>query len=394
MPVVQLCAQFVKEAACPPDKGKVDYYDRAIKGFILEARPSGGKTFHLRYRDAHGKLRQHKIGDAVAISFDKARQKALRLRSEVVLGGDPLEERKALRQVPTVAEFIRDTYIPHIHLHRRNLQSTLSFINCHILPRFGAKHLDEITTSLLTQAHLDLRAKGYALASANKIPILFKIMFNLAKKKNIQGAQSNPANGVVLFNPNNAKERYLSAAETQRLYEVLDRSENTQLKHIVTLLLMFGCRKRELLDAEWSHFDLERRNWRIPMSKNGKARNIPISAKALEILNSLPRWKGCPYVVPNPATKKPFGNLYYPWDKIRKEAGMPDLRMHDLRHTFASNLVNSGQSIYVVSKLLGHSQIKTTARYSHLADETLLSAVDAAAKVVDANWKSSAPPQG
>ncbi len=157
---------------------------------------------------------------------------------------------------------------------------------------------------------------------------------------------------------------------------------------------MFGCRKRELLDAEWSHFDLERRNWRIPMSKNGKARNIPISAKALEILNSLPRWKGCPYVVPNPATKKPFGNLYYPWDKIRKEAGMPDLRMHDLRHTFASNLVNSGQSIYVVSKLLGHSQIKTTARYSHLADETLLSAVDAAAKVVDANLKSSAPPQG
>lgn len=394
MPVVQLSAQFVKEAVCPPDKGKVDYYDCAIKGFILEARPSGGKTFHLRYRDAHGKLRQHKIGDAVAISFDKARQKALRLRSEVVLGGDPLEERKALRQVPTVAEFIRDTYIPHIHLHRRNLQSTLSFINCHILPRFGAKHLDEITTSLLTQAHLDLRAKGYALASANKIPILFKIMFNLAKKKNIQGAQSNPANGVVLFNPDNAKERYLSAAETQRLYEVLDRSENTQLKHIVTLLLMFGCRKRELLDAEWSHFDLERHNWRIPMSKNGKARNIPISAKALEILNSLPRWKGCPYVVPNPATKKPFGNLYYPWDKIRKEAGMPDLRMHDLRHTFASNLVNSGQSIYVVSKLLGHSQIKTTARYSHLADETLLSAVDAAAKVVDANWKSSAQPQG
>ena len=394
MPVVQLSAQFVKEAVCPPDKGKVDYYDHAIKGFILEARPSGGKTFHLRYRDTHGKLRQHKIGDAVAISFDKARQKALRLRSEVVLGGDPLEERKALRQVPTVAEFIRDTYIPHIHLHRRNLQSTLSFINCHILPRFGAKHLDEVTTSMLTEAHLDLRAKGYALASANKIPILFKIMFNLAKKKNIQGAQSNPANGVVLFNPNNAKERYLSAAETQRLYEVLDRSENTQLRHIVTLLLMFGCRKRELLDAEWSHFDLERRNWRIPMSKNGNARNIPISAKAQEILNSLPRWKGCPYVVPNPATKKPFGNLYYPWDKIRKEAGMPDLRMHDLRHTFASNLVNSGQSIYVVSKLLGHSQLKTTARYSHLADETLLSAVDAAAEVVDANWKSSAQPQG
>ncbi|MCT9812289.1 site-specific integrase [Acidovorax sp. Be4] len=393
MPIVQLSAQFVREASCPPEKGKVDYYDSAIKGFILEARPSGGKTFHLRYRDAHGKLRQHKIGDATAISYDKARQKAQRLRSEVALGGNPLEERQALRLVPTLAEFIRDTYIPHIHLYRRNFQSTLSFINCHILPRFGSKHLDAITTNMLSEAHMDLRAKGYALAQANKLPILFKIMFNLAKKKDIQGAQSNPASGVVLFDPNNAKERYLSAAETQRLHEALARSDNTQLKHIVALLLMSGCRKRELLDAKWEHFDLERRNWRIPMSKSGKARNIPISARVLEILNSLPRWKDCPYLIPNPETKKPFGNLFYPWDKVRKEVGLPDLRMHDLRHTFASNLVNSGQSIYVVSKLLGHSQLKTTARYSHLADETLLSAVDAAAKVVDASWKSSAQPQ-
>ena len=388
MPVVPLSAQFVKEAVCPPEKGKVDYYDASIKGFILEVRPSGGKTFHLRYRDAHGKLRQHKIGDADAISHDKARKKAQYLRSEVELGGNPQEDRKALRQVPTLAEFVRDTYIPHIHLHRRNFQSTISFLNHHILPRFGSKHLDEITTLMLTEAHLDLRAKGYALAQANKLPVLFKIMFNLAKKKEIPGAQSNPAHGVVLFNPNNAKERYLTAAETQRLYEALDQSENTQLKHIVSLLLMFGCRKRELLDAQWEHFDLERRNWRIPMSKNGKARNIPISARALEILNSLPRWKGCPYVIPNPETQKPYGNLYHPWDKVRKQVGLDDLRMHDLRHTFASNLVNSGQSIYVVSKLLGHSQIKTTTRYSHLADETLFSAVDVAARVVDASWQA------
>ncbi len=387
MPVVQLSAQFVRESSCPPGKAKVDYYDSAIKGFILEARSSGGRTFHLRYLDARGKLRQHKIGDAIAISYDKARQKAMRLRSEVELGGNPLEERKALRSVLTLAEFIRDIYVPHIQLHRRNFQSTLSFIKWHILPRFGAMHLDAITTDMVTEAHLDLRAKGYAFAQANKLPVLLKVMFNLAKKNGLPGSQSNPANGVLLFTPNNAKERYLSSAETQRLHEALSKSENTQLKSIVTLLLLFGCRKRELLDAEWEHFDLERRNWRIPLSKSGKARNIPISDKALEVLKGLPRWKGCIYVVPNPDTKLPFGNLFYPWDKVRKEAGLADLRMHDLRHTFASNLVNSGQSIYVVSKLLGHSQLKTTARYSHLADETLLSAVDAAAKVVAPSWK-------
>lgn len=390
MPIVKLSAQFVREAVCPPGKSKVDYYDSALKGFILEARPSGGKTFYLRYHDSHGKLRQCKIGDAAAVSYDKARQKAMRLRSEVELGGNPLKERQALRAVPTLAEFIRDTYVPHIHLHRRNFQSTLSFIKCHVLPRFGAKHLDEITTNMLAEAHQDLRTKGYALAHANKIPILFKIMFNLARKKGIPGSESNPADGVVLFNPNNAKERYLSAAETQRLHEALSQCGSAQFKSIVALLLLLGCRKRELLDARWEDVDLERRNWRIPMSKSGKARNIPISDRALEVFQALPRWKGCPYVVPNPNTKQPFGNLYHPWDKVRREAGMPDLRMHDLRHTFASNLVNSGQSIYVVSKLLGHSQLKTTARYSHLADETLMSAVDAAAKVVDTSWRPSA----
>ncbi|KEH07056.1 integrase [Delftia tsuruhatensis] len=390
MPIVKLSAQFVREAVCPPGKSKVDYYDSALKGFILEARSSGGKTFYLRYHDSHNKLRQCKIGDAAAVSYDKARQKAMRLRSEVELGGNPLEQRQALRAVPTLAEFIRDTYVPHIHLHRRNFQSTLSFIKCHVLPRFGAKHLDEITTNMLAEAHQDLRTKGYALAHANKIPILFKIMFNLARKKGIPGSESNPADGVVLFNPNNAKERYLSAAETQRLHEVLSRCGSPQLKSIVALLLLLGCRKRELLDARWEDVDLERRNWRIPLSKSGKARSIPISDRALEVLRGLPRWSGCPYVIPNPDTKRPFGNLFYLWDKVRKEAGIADLRMHDLRHTFASNLVNSGQSIYVVSKLLGHSQIKTTARYSHLADETLMSAVDAAAKVVDTSWRPSA----
>ncbi|MPT52933.1 site-specific integrase [Delftia sp.] len=387
MPIVKLSAQFVREAVCPPGKSKVDYYDSALKGFILEARSSGGKTFYLRYHDSHNKLRQCKIGDAAAVSYDKARQKAMRLRSEVELGGNPLKERQALRAVPTLAEFIRETYVPHIHLHRRNFQSTLSFIKCHVLPRFGAKHLDEITTNMLAEAHQDLRTKGYALAHANKIPILLKIMFNLARKKGIPGSESNPADGVVLFNPNNAKERYLSAVETQRLHEALSRCGSAQFKSIVALLLLLGCRKRELLDARWEDVDLERRNWRIPMSKSGKARNIPISDRALEVFQALPRWKGCPYVVPNPNTKQPFGNLYHPWDKVRREAGMPDLRMHDLRHTFASNLVNSGQSIYVVSKLLGHSQLKTTARYSHLADETLMSAVDAAAKVVDTSWR-------
>ncbi|WP_422846966.1 tyrosine-type recombinase/integrase [Acidovorax sp. M14] len=379
MPNVNLDAQFVRDAVCQEGRGKTDYYDNAITGFILEVRATGGKTYSLRYRDPHGKQRQRKIGDAKSITFEKARQAAEKLRAKVVLGESPADDKKALRQVPTLESFINDKYLPHIRAHRRNFQSTISFLNHHILPRFGSLHMDGITSVMIEQAHQEMRAKDYAPATANKLPVLMKIIFNLAKKQGVQGASQNPANGVALFQLNNAKERFLTGEETTRLHEALARSENTQLKHIVALMLMFGCRKRELLDAKWEDFDLERHIWRIPMSKTGKARTIPISSKALEVLQQLRRWKGCAYVVPNPETLKPFANLYCCWNTARKRAGLPDVRMHDLRHSFASNLVNAGQSIYTVGRLLGHSQVKTTQRYAHLSDSTLFAAVDVAA---------------
>ena len=179
-----------------------------------------------------------------------------------------------------------------------------------------------------------------------------------------------------------ARERYLSAEETQRLLEHLEKSKNPQLKYIVPLLLLLGCRKRELLDSRWEDFDLERRTWRIPMSKSGKVRYVPLSKTAIEILEQLPRWEGCPYVIPNPDTKLPYTQIHRAWDNARKAAGLPDVRMHDLRHSMASNMVNSGRSIYEVAKVLGHSQLKTTQRYAHLSQETLLAAVDAAASKV------------
>lgn len=117
----------------------------------------------------------------------------------------------------------------------------------------------------------------YAPATANRVVILLRYMFNLARKWHIPGAENNPTAGVQLFEANNARERYLTAEETKRLVSVLTGSDNTQLKYIVPLLLLMGCRKRELLDAKWQDFDLDRRQWRIPMTKSGKARHVPVS---------------------------------------------------------------------------------------------------------------------
>lgn len=388
MPVVSMDQAFVRSTQCPEGKNKIDYYIDAkdVVGLVLEIRKSGGRTFYFRWRDQRGAQRQMKIGDANAITLNAAKQAVQKLRSKVTLGHNPLDEKKVLRSIPTLAELYRDTYLPFLRTYRRNLHSDLSFWKVQVLPRFGHKHLDQITQNDVIQAHRKILASGLKPASANRMIIQIRYAFNVAKKTGIPGTEVNPAVGVKLFECNNARERYLSTEETERLRQALDASENPQLKHIVAFLLLVGCRKREFLDSQWQDFDLERRLWRIPISKNGKARHVPLSDAALAILAQLPRWKGCSFVVPNPATLKPYGNLFYPWDKARKAAGLPELRMHDLRHSFASNLVNSGRSLFEVSRLLGHSQIRTTQRYSHLDQETLLCALDAAASALGGNW--------
>lgn len=149
-------------------------------------------------------------------------------------------------------------------------------------------------------------------------------------------------------------------------------------------MLLTGTRKRELLDAKWDQFDLPRRAWRVPTTKAGKPRSVPLSEDAIKIIDDLPRWKDCPYLIPNPATKKPYTSVFHAWDKARKQAGLGDVRMHDLRHSAASNMANSGQSLYTVGKVLGHSQPRTTQRYAHLSNETLVAAANAGAAV--AGW--------
>lgn len=386
MPNVNLDARCVRTAACLEGKSKTDYYDNAITGFILEVRSTGGKTYHLRYRDAHGKQRQHKIGDAQSISFDKARQAAQVLRSRVVLGESPAEERKTKRSIPTLAEFSADRYMPFVKGYKKSWDSDDSYLRNHLLPKFGSLHLDQVTQEAAIEFHHGMRAAGYAFATCNRMIILLRYMYNLGKKWKIPGAESNPTAGVPLYEANNARERFLTAQETQRLRLALEHSENPQLRYIVPLLLLSGARKRELLEAKWAHFDLERRTWRIPTSKTGKARHVPLSAAVLSVLAQVPRWEGCAYVVPNPKTREPYVSVFCSWNTARKQAGLPEVRMHDLRHSMASNMVNSGRSIYEVAKVLGHTQIKTASRYSHLSQATLLDAVDAAANATGTNW--------
>lgn len=385
MPVVSMDSTFVLTATCPPDKRKVDYYSDKLSGFILEVRANGGKSFHLRYKDPYGRLRQLRIGPYPDISFEKAKREAVKLRSRVVVGENPLEEKQAKRLVPTVQE-LSVRYLDYVSTYKRSYANDERALRLHILPKFGRMRLDELEPEVIAVWFRQKVKEGLTPASVNFLHVVMGHMFKLAARWKVPGVEINPVTSIPHFEANNARERYLTPAETERVKAAIEASPNRQLRYIIPLLLLTGARKRELLDAKWEHFDLNQRRWRIPHSKNGKARHVPLSQAALDVLAQVPRWDDCPFVVPNPRTKKPYKDIFYVWNKARIEAGLPDVRVHDLRHTAASNMVSSSQSLYVVGQVLGHARVTTSQRYAHLSQESLLVAVDAGASASGINW--------
>ena len=378
MPKCRLDAAAAMVARCPLGKKKIDLWDEVTTGFVLEVRATGGKTYYLRYFDQGGRQRQLKIGGFGDISFDQARKAARRLRSEVVLGGDPLAAKQEKRSVPTYGE-LADRHIAHAKTYQRSWWSTEGLLRKHVIPRWGKLRLDEITPPAISQWLAEKRAEGLQPASVDKLRVLLSKSLQLALEWQVPGVDRNPVRSVPRAKYDNKRERYLEAAEADRLLSAAERSLNPQLRAIVHLLLLTGARVSELLHAEWRHVDLVGRRWHIPVTKNGRGRHVPLAKEAVDVLEGLPRFDGCPYVLPNPETLRPFVSIKKAWQTARREAGLGDVRLHDLRHTCASQLVNAGVDLYAVGKVLGHSSVASSQRYSHLANDTLLAAVEAGA---------------
>ena len=376
MAKLKLTQSRVSEATCPSNKKRADWFDTDCKGLVLEARITGGKTFHLRYQDSRGRTRQLSLADANDVTLSQARALADKARNQIAMGEDPKEQRAIAKAVPTFAAFIEERYLPYVKGYKKSWDSDQSYLSNHVLPAFGKKYMDEVTKQEVISFHHGIRAKGYAEGTANRILILLRYAFNLADKWGIAGVRVNPTKDVPLFEDHaGKKERYLSKEEAQRIFEAVRRSENPVLQHIVPMLILTGARKREVLDARWEDFDFERRHWRIHTTKLGKPRFVPMSDGVVGLLESLPRFD-CEWVFANPKTLKPYVSIFCSWNTARTKAGLADVRIHDLRHSYASFLVNAGRSLYEVQRLLGHTQIKTTQRYAHLSHDTLLDATN------------------
>ena len=381
---IDLTQVFVKRVVCEQGKSKQEFYDNEIKGFSLEVRANGVKTYYVRTRGIDGKRVAKKIGDAKVISVKDARAKAIKLKRKIESQVDNLTlEAEDSGQGMTLVEFYNDHYFPYIKKQIKSYETNISVFKNHILPAFGLKNMVEIKKSEIITLHSNMvQIKKLAPATANKVLIFISHAFNVALELEIKGIEVNPASKIKPYVLNNAKERYLTKEEAARLIEAINQTQqNIHLKYIIPMLILTGARKGEVLKAKYEDFNLNQLTWTIPISKSGKKRILPLTPQLLELYNSIPKTNG-EYLFTSPITGKPYVTIYQSWNSARIKAGLKDVRVHDLRHSFASALVNNGRSLYEVQILLGHSTSKMTQRYAHLSNESLMNAASCASSLI------------
>ncbi len=375
-------------AAIKPGDRDLFVWDDELPGFGLRVKPSGVKSYILQYRNQHNVSRRYTLGRHGVIGPEKARVKAKSLLAGVQDGADPATERREAREAPTVADLAERYMAEHARPKKRpsSARTDASNLRLHVLPALGRKRVAVVTRADIADLHHAMRETPGA---ANRTLALVSKMMNLAEKWGWRLDGSNPCRHVERY-PERAMERFLSGDELGRLGSVLAEVERTGTEFpsvvaAIRLLMFTGARLGEILNLEWTHVDFERTCLRLPESKTG-AKVIHLSAPALEVLTGIER-DGSPWVIAGRGSGRPLVNLRKPWYRIRAMAGLDDVRLHDLRHSYASVGVASGLSLPVIGALLGHAQPATTARYAHLAADPLKQAADMIGRRIAAAMK-------
>ena len=381
MPIVNLTEKFIETSlVCPADKSHQEYCDRSIRGFIADVQQTspGVATFKLRYKNGEGKTAYHKIGRSSEIDLKDARKEAKRLKAEIHLGRDPQAETRAKRQSMTWTEFVEDRYLPHAKQHKRTWRNDLDMHNLRVKDHMGSLRLNQITRHKVEQLHNEVKASGLAGATADHFVKFIRHALNLAVEWDL--LDKNPAAKIKLFNEDNKLENYLDEEGLQRLVKVLRTHPNRVVCNVALFLLCTGARLNEALSARWQDLDRTNRVWRIPAetSKSRKVRSIPLNTEALAVLDQLGTDGTHEFLFISPRSNERLRYVHKVWGRIRDEAGLPHLRLHDLRHQYASFLVNSGRTLYEVQQILGHSDPTVTQRYAHLSTRSLQEAANTA----------------
>jgi integrase len=391
--------------------GKTEW-DSEVRGFGVR-RQRRDAFYIVKYRDKDGRQRVYTIGRHGPGDWmpDRARKEAIRIKGLVRDGRDPAVERDRTKSAPTMAAFV-DRYVREYAVAHKKTSTRVQDerrLTLNILPALGSMKLRDIDRADVARLHASLIETP---VTANRVVDLLSAILGWAERIGERPQHSNPCRHIDRY-PEKARERLLTAPELARLGDALDRSaeawtpdtkaawrdlclrqaeetgERNALAHAaermpkrdsaedwraiaaIRLLITTGGRLGEILTLRWEWIDAARGTARLPDSKTG-AKNLYMPPGALAVLDALPRLAGNPHVLPSDRPGGHFIGIQKPWQRIRKLAALADLRLHDLRHAFASVAVASGDSLFIVGKILGHRQASTTERYSHLAPDPAL----------------------
>lgn len=358
--------------------------DRKLPGLGLMVLPSGVRTWYLRYREPSGKQQTHKIGRAEVVSVTAAREEAHKILASVARGEAPSSARQKLRRSPSVALLLERIKVEHWRKLRPGSVVNNELIwRRHLLPEFGGMKVHDVQ-----QRHVAAwfhRASIERPVLANRcLEVLSKAM-NLAELWELRPQGSNPC-ARIQANTERKRKRYLSRDELQRLLAALDTFGTTgarwRFAQLIRLLLLTGCRVREVMHARWDWINDDATVLVIPADNHktggdGSERKVHLPPAASLILRELRRRSNTPWVIAG-AGDGPLISYLRQWSELLANAGIADLRVHDLRHSFASLGVSAGLSLPQIGGLLGHASPQTTQRYAHLIDQA---AAEMAAKV-------------
>jgi len=387
MPVINLTQELVDQGLKVPEgMRKIEWCDGVVRSLRLEQRAgSDVKSYYIRYRDDGGVTRHVKLGRASALSLQSARAQARRLLASIALGRDPRREQNERRAALTFTEFFEQHYWPHAQLRKRSAARDEQLYRLRVKPRFGNLRLGDIRTAQVQAFHDDLRSEGLAPATCDLHLAFLKHAFALAQRWDLL-ATPNPASAVRLFHVDNKLERYLDAEQLERLVTTLRNAaeKGSTVALIGMFLLSSGARLNEALSATWDQVDLAKRVWKIPAvnSKSKRVRSVPLNDSALAVLQQVGTQGKSPVVFLNAATGKRYVSIRKVWLRLCARAGLPGLRLHDLRHQYASLVVGGGRSLIELQALLGHSSPTISMRYAHLSPGALREAADKASVIV------------
>ena len=359
------------DAVEPRDK-PYTIYDGQVPGFGIRVQPGGTKTYVVLYRFAHHR-RCVSLGRHGVITPEQARTQATKILVRVKDGEDPAASRQSGGHVTTVADLAKRFDKEHIavRLKPKSAEGYRSNLRLFIVPALGRFKVAEVTRADVARFHLEFQQNPY---QSNRNLAIVSKMFNLAELWGLRPDGSNPCRHVKRYKEEK-RERYLSTDELARLGEVLRKceregNEDQSVINLIRLLMLTGCRLNEILTLKWDYVDLDNGVFRLPDSKTG-AKIVHIGGAAVGVLGKIERLDDNPWVINGTFANTHLQSPQHSWRRIRARAELDDVRIHDLRHTFASMAVSSGEGLPMIGKLLGHTQIQTTARYAHLFNEPI-----------------------